>query len=73
MAALHYLLKPVKEEKLFEVLDRAASRIRRNEKTVSVEVSGEMVLIPLHEELIRALAEKQKCLDMDLPDGLVEK
>lgn len=49
VAALHYLLKPVKEEKLFEVLDRAASRIRRNEKMVSVEVSGEMVLIPLHE------------------------
>ena len=49
VAALHYLLKPVKEEKLHEVLDRAANRIRRNEKTVSVEVSGEMVLIPLHE------------------------
>ena len=48
VAALHYLLKPVKEEKLFEVLDRAAGRIRRNEKTVSIEVSGEMVLIPLH-------------------------
>ena len=49
VAALHYLLKPVKEEKLHEVLDRATNRIRRNEKTVSVEVSGEMVLIPLHE------------------------
>ena len=49
VSALHYLLKPLKQEKLFEVLDRAVSRICRNEKTVSVEVSGEMVLIPLHE------------------------
>lgn len=49
VAALHYLLKPVKEEKLLEVLDRAAGRIRRNGKTVSVEVSGGIVLIPLHE------------------------
>ncbi|MCR4565347.1 MAG: hypothetical protein K5651_04560 [Bacteroidales bacterium] len=31
------------------------------------------VLIPLHEELIRSLDEKKKCLDMELPDGLLEK
>ena len=28
VAALHYLVKPVREEKLFEVLDRAAAKIR---------------------------------------------
>lgn len=29
VGAIHYLLKPVKEEKLFEVLDRAADRLLR--------------------------------------------
>lgn len=31
------------------------------------------VLIPLHEELIRSLDEENRCLDMELPDGLIEK
>ena len=30
-------------------------------------------LVPLHEELILSLDEQRKCLDMDLPDGLIEK
>ena len=29
VAALHYLMKPVKEEKLFSVLDRAAEKLRK--------------------------------------------
>ena len=44
-----YLLKPLKQEKLFEVLDRAVSRIQRNEKLLTIEVGREMTLIPLYE------------------------
>lgn len=49
VSALHYLLKPVRKEKLFEVLDRAARRIRKNEKTLVLELSGETVRVPLYE------------------------
>ena len=33
--ALHYLLKPLKEEKLFTVLDRAARKLSANEKVLN--------------------------------------
>lgn len=32
VAALHYLVKPVREEKLFEVLDRAAAKLRADSR-----------------------------------------
>ncbi len=32
VAALHYLMKPVNKEKLFEVLYRAADKIKKNER-----------------------------------------
>ena len=47
--ALHYLMKPVREEKLFAVLDRAAEKLRQNEKMLNLELSGEMVRLPMHE------------------------
>lgn len=47
--ALHYLMKPVREEKLFAVLDRAAEKLRQNEKVLNLELSGEMVRLPMHE------------------------
>lgn len=49
VAALHYLLKPVNEEKLFAVLDRAVEKLRRSERCLTLALSGEMVRIPLHE------------------------
>lgn len=49
VAALHYLMKPVREEKLFEVLDRAAERLAKNEKVLCYEVGGEMVRIPVYQ------------------------
>ena len=48
VAALHYLVKPLKEEKLFSVLDRAAEKLRKNEKVLHLEISGEMVRLPIH-------------------------
>lgn len=47
--ALHYLLKPVKEEKLEEVLSRAVERIGMQEKTLLLQNAGETVRVPLYE------------------------
>lgn len=49
VAALHYLMKPVKEEKLLSVLDRAAEKLSKNEKVLNFEVSGEMVRVPIYQ------------------------
>ncbi len=48
VAALHYLIKPVREEKLFAVLDRAAEKLRKNEKLLSFEIGDEMIRIPIY-------------------------
>ncbi len=48
VAALHYLLKPVKAEKLCAVLDRAAEKLAKNEKTLLFELGGEMLRIPIY-------------------------
>ena len=49
VAALHYLMKPVDEEKFFQTLDRAAEKHLQNERTVNLMLSGEMVRLPLYE------------------------
>lgn len=49
VAALHYLMKPVKEEKLFVVLDRAVERLHKNTKVLTLETSEEMVRVPLYQ------------------------
>lgn len=46
--ALNYLLKPVNEEKLLEVLDKAIERISVSDKVLYIEASGEMIKLPLH-------------------------
>lgn len=48
VAALHYLMKPVKEEKLFAVLERAAEKLAKNERVLTFEVGGEMVRVPVY-------------------------
>lgn len=49
VAALHYLMKPVKDEKLFSVLDRAVEKLSKNEKVLNLEISGEMVRVPVYQ------------------------
>lgn len=49
VAALHYLMKPVKEEKLFSVLDRAVEKLAKNEKVLNLEKNGEMVRVPVYQ------------------------
>lgn len=51
VSALHYLLKPVKEEKLFEVLDKAKDKLKHTEKSLFLTVNGEMCRILLSEIL----------------------
>lgn len=49
VAALHYLMKPVKEEKLFSVLDRAAEKLRKNERVLNLESGGEMIRVHIYQ------------------------
>lgn len=49
VAALHYLMKPVKAEKLFSVLDRAVEKLRKNEKVLNLESGGEMIRVPVYQ------------------------
>lgn len=49
VAALHYLMKPVNQEKLFTVLDRAMERRKQEERCLNLEAYGEMVRIPFYE------------------------
>ena len=38
-----------KKEKLFDVLDRAVQKLQKNEKVLNLEISGEMVRIPIYQ------------------------
>lgn len=57
VSALHYLMKPVDEEKFFQVLTRAVDRLARNEPFLTLELPGETVRVPLPE--IRYLDVRQ--------------
>ena len=47
VSALHYLTKPVNEEKLFAVLTRAAKRLQQGVPMLTLELPGEVVRLPL--------------------------
>lgn len=49
VAALHYLMKPVKENKLWSVLDRAVEKLSKNEKVLTFETGGEVVRVPVYQ------------------------
>lgn len=49
VSALHYLMKPVDEEKFCQVLSRAVGRLARNEPFLILELPGETVRVPLPE------------------------
>ncbi len=49
VAALHYLMKPVKRDKLFGVLDRALEKRKQNDRCLLLGLSGEMVRLPFYE------------------------
>ena len=47
--ALHYLMKPLKAEKLYDVLERAVNKMKQNEKHLVLNTFDETIRIPLHE------------------------
>ena len=49
VAALHYLMKPVQEDKLFAVLDRAVERLHKAERVLTLELGRETVRVPLRQ------------------------
>ncbi len=49
VSALHYLMKPLSENKLYEVLNRAVLKIRKNERSLFLSMSGEVMRIPIYE------------------------
>lgn len=49
VAALHYLMKPVRADKLTAVLDRAVAALRTEERSVLLPADGETLRLPLSE------------------------
>lgn len=47
--ALHYLIKPVTQEKLCTVLDRAALKLARSGRALLLDIGTESVRVPLYE------------------------
>lgn len=47
VSALHYLMKPVKQDKLFTVLDRAVAALGKTQRFVLLPVEGEMLRLPV--------------------------
>ena len=47
VSALHYLMKPVKQDKLFVVLDRAIAAMQKTERVILLPVGGEMLRLPV--------------------------
>lgn len=49
VAALHYLMKPVKADKLFSVLDRAAEKLAKDERALALEARDGLVRVPVYQ------------------------
>lgn len=49
VAALHYLMKPVSREKFFSVMDRAAEKLRKNQKLLTLDTAEGLVRMPVGE------------------------
>ena len=49
VSALHYLMKPVKKEKLFAVMDRAVAAVQKTERVILLPVGREMLRLPVNQ------------------------
>ena len=47
VSALHYLMKPVRQDKLFAVLDRAIAAMQKTERVILLPVGGEILRLPV--------------------------
>ena len=68
VSALHYLMKPVIEEKLYRVLDKAVGNLEKAEKRLCVTFERQTVFVPLR-QILYIEAQKQYveiyCADTD--------
>ena len=62
VAALHYLIKPVKTEQLWSVLDRASERLKKNEKELLLKTADETVVMPKKSSCSKPLMRLSSCL-----------
>lgn len=70
VSALHYLMKPIKEDKLSEVLDKAVKNIMQANKSLVLAIDGQTHRLPLseiryveaqdHYVIIYAVSQKHK-------------
>lgn len=58
VSALHYLMKPVSSDKLYDVLDRAAGNLARRERCLSVTFDRQTDLVPL-DRILYVEAQRQ--------------
>ncbi len=61
VSALHYLMKPVAQEKLFTVLDKACSNLKISEKQLAISFDRQTDLVPLS-KITYVEAQKQYVL-----------
>ena len=48
VSALHYLMKPVDEKKLFSILDKGLIKLNKSQQTLIVGVKGDNIRLPLN-------------------------
>lgn len=77
VSALHYLIKPISEDKLSALLSKAAARLNKSEKSLFLNMDGESLRIPfskliycesLGHNLHLVTAEKSYSLKMTLAE-----
>ena len=80
VSALHYLMKPVNENKLFAVLDRAAAAMQKAERVILLTVGGEMLRLPVSQvqyveafSHIVAIVTERDTIQVKMPISEVEK
>ena len=49
VSALHYLIKPIKEAKLFEVLDKAVKNLSKDTEFLALNINRKDIFVPLHD------------------------
>ena len=80
VSALHYLMKPVKQEKLFAVLDRAVAAMKKTERVILLPMNGEMLRISVSQvQYVEAfshavaIATQTDTIQVKMPISEIEK
>ena len=80
VSALHYLMKPVKQDKLFAVLDRAVAAIRKSQRVILLPLGGETLRLPVsHVQYVEAFSHavaivtETETMQVKMPISEIEK